>query len=344
MFEQTFTYGENKFLWDNTKWYRFGFNGKEKIDEINNITGATYDYGFRVYDCRIGRFLSIDPLIWKFPFYSPYQFASNSPIVSIDIEGLESTFRLNYNEGSVEIIDSKMQSTQLKNIDKNRWYFATPWAPTQPSEGNPVKVWCEGCVGGAGWNPQDQNSGSWININVGKIQITTTKTIERVITETIPGTPGTNPTYKTTHASTSWLSGSYTYNNGGNKPVKDITTNEAINLAISTALYRVNTANNVGASDPKVNSKITSIDITFNKEYSGDKNAVISALRNAYSVNVNSNVGTVGATAGNFAAFDIKVNYDVITKTSEGTPSIPDKTETKTETETITTTSNPIEY
>lgn len=66
--------------------YRYGFNGKEK----DNKDGAVqYDYGFRIYDPRIGRFLSVDPLSSKFAMLTPYQFASNTPISAIDIDGKE---------------------------------------------------------------------------------------------------------------------------------------------------------------------------------------------------------------------------------------------------------------
>jgi len=68
--------------------YRMGFNGKEKDDEISG-EGATYDYGFRIYDSRLGRFLSVDPLFNGYPFYTPYQFAGNNPILNIDLDGLE---------------------------------------------------------------------------------------------------------------------------------------------------------------------------------------------------------------------------------------------------------------
>lgn len=37
----------------------------------------------------VSRWLSRDPLASKFPYYSPYQFAGNKPIVAIDIDGLE---------------------------------------------------------------------------------------------------------------------------------------------------------------------------------------------------------------------------------------------------------------
>lgn len=39
------------------------------------------------------RFFSIDPLTAKFPYYSPYQFAGNTPIWASDLDGLEPNFR-----------------------------------------------------------------------------------------------------------------------------------------------------------------------------------------------------------------------------------------------------------
>ena len=64
--------------------YRYGFNGKEKDNDP-----VQYDYGFRIYDPRIVRFKSIDPLTKKYPELTPYQFASNRPIDGIDQDGLE---------------------------------------------------------------------------------------------------------------------------------------------------------------------------------------------------------------------------------------------------------------
>ena len=52
---------------------RYGFNGKENDKDIKG-EGIQYDYGFRIYDVRIGRFLSVDPLIEEYPWYTPYQF------------------------------------------------------------------------------------------------------------------------------------------------------------------------------------------------------------------------------------------------------------------------------
>ena len=72
--------------YDNGSGYRYGFNGKE---DDKDISEGGQDYGARIYDGRLGRFLSIDPLTKNYPMLTPYQFASNSPICLIDIVGLE---------------------------------------------------------------------------------------------------------------------------------------------------------------------------------------------------------------------------------------------------------------
>jgi RHS repeat-associated protein len=67
--------------------YRYGFNGKEK--DLETTGTSTYDYGFRIYNPAIGKFLSVDPLSQSYPFYTPYQYAGNCPIAYIDVDGLE---------------------------------------------------------------------------------------------------------------------------------------------------------------------------------------------------------------------------------------------------------------
>jgi len=57
-----------------------GFNDKIKDDEIENVTGSFQDYGMRMYDARVCRFISVDPISKKYPELTPYQFASNRPI------------------------------------------------------------------------------------------------------------------------------------------------------------------------------------------------------------------------------------------------------------------------
>ena len=83
--------------------YRFAFNGQEKDDETQ-----TQDYGFRIYNNILGRFLSIDPVTFDYPMLTPYQFASNRPIDGIDLDGLEyirmREWTQDYNKGGVGAI------------------------------------------------------------------------------------------------------------------------------------------------------------------------------------------------------------------------------------------------
>ena len=50
--------------------YRYGFNGKEN----DNSTGeGNLDFGARIMDARLGRWLSIDLKQAKYPFFTPYR-------------------------------------------------------------------------------------------------------------------------------------------------------------------------------------------------------------------------------------------------------------------------------
>jgi RHS repeat-associated protein len=64
--------------------YRYGFNGKEK-DTENSIDD--YDFGERIYNSRISRWLSLDPMEIKYPNYSPYSYVVNNPLNYIDPSG-----------------------------------------------------------------------------------------------------------------------------------------------------------------------------------------------------------------------------------------------------------------
>ncbi|MGP8217445.1 MAG: RHS repeat domain-containing protein [Bacteroidia bacterium] len=66
--------------------YRYGYNRKEKIDEIYG-EGDVYDFGDRMLDPRLGKWLSLDPSAGKSPFKSPYMFALDNPIIWIDPDG-----------------------------------------------------------------------------------------------------------------------------------------------------------------------------------------------------------------------------------------------------------------
>jgi RHS repeat-associated protein len=69
--------------------YRFGFNGKENDRESVSTGEGIQDYGMRIYNPAIGKFLSVDPITAEYPWYTPYQYAGNKPIQFIDKDGLE---------------------------------------------------------------------------------------------------------------------------------------------------------------------------------------------------------------------------------------------------------------
>ena len=74
--------------------YRYGFNGKETDKDMNSL--KVYDYGFRIYNPAIGKFLSVDPLTKSYPWNSTYAFAENDVIRSIDLDGLEKEVNTTY--------------------------------------------------------------------------------------------------------------------------------------------------------------------------------------------------------------------------------------------------------
>lgn len=74
--------------WEAGSGYRFGFNGKENTNEVFG-DGNAVDFGARVYDARLGRWFSTDPLFFNYPHLSPYIFVDSDPINSIDPNGMD---------------------------------------------------------------------------------------------------------------------------------------------------------------------------------------------------------------------------------------------------------------
>ncbi len=70
--------------------YRFGYQGKERLDEMKT-GGNAYDFGARILDPRVGRWLSLDPLAEKYPSMSPYCAMNNDPINMKDPDGKASS-------------------------------------------------------------------------------------------------------------------------------------------------------------------------------------------------------------------------------------------------------------
>jgi RHS repeat-associated protein len=105
-------------LFSGTNDYRFGFNGKEldKSGEFGSLTH--YDYGFRIYNPSIGKFLSVDPMIAKYPSLSPYTYVTNNPISYVDPDGRDHIFYLVFQKGAKGADEIAAQTQAILNNNK----------------------------------------------------------------------------------------------------------------------------------------------------------------------------------------------------------------------------------
>lgn len=110
--------------------YRFGFNGQEKDNEIKG-TGNSLSFLYRIYDSRLGKFLSVDPLTKTYPWYTPYQFAGNRPIDCIDVEGAEPQ-KAGTQYGQYEV-------APVQGTDEN---YGWTWSKSEDGNG----FWNQGCT------------------------------------------------------------------------------------------------------------------------------------------------------------------------------------------------------
>ena len=68
----------------NAHTYRHGFTGHEKESDLSE---GIYTTEYRLYDARVGRWLSVDPLFEKYVGMSPYNYCAGNPVKLVDPDG-----------------------------------------------------------------------------------------------------------------------------------------------------------------------------------------------------------------------------------------------------------------
>lgn len=63
---------------------RYKYNGKE-LDRMHGLNW--YDYGARMYDAVLTRWVSMDPLCAKYPWTTPYGYCNLNPMSKVDLDG-----------------------------------------------------------------------------------------------------------------------------------------------------------------------------------------------------------------------------------------------------------------
>ncbi|HBG69515.1 MAG TPA: hypothetical protein DDX57_01865 [Bacteroidales bacterium] len=127
--------------------HSFGFNGQEADNEIKG-TGNSLEFKYRIYDSRLGKFLSVDPLAPEYPWNSTYAFAENDVIRCIDLEGAEK-YAKNGSLYYVHAVSSSsigiMFETEVNQAITNAGIRVNnvPY-PCCPAEGSSAQVYEEG--------------------------------------------------------------------------------------------------------------------------------------------------------------------------------------------------------
>ncbi len=106
--------------------YRYAFNSKESDDEAGYGDDGLQDYGMRMYLPALGRFISVDPIANQYPELTPYQFASNTPIQGIDLDGLEllntilkRAAKTGLKKATKEVIEKEIKDRLVNYASKN---------------------------------------------------------------------------------------------------------------------------------------------------------------------------------------------------------------------------------
>jgi len=88
---------------------RYKYNGKEEFADLQWL-----NYGARFYDAAVGRFWTRDRYSEKYSLMSPYQYAGNSPVTNIDVNG----------DSVYVIFDGKEKMLYIYNDNNTRYDYS----------------------------------------------------------------------------------------------------------------------------------------------------------------------------------------------------------------------------
>jgi RHS repeat-associated protein len=162
--------------------YRYGFNGKENDNEVKG-DGNQIPYDARIYDPRLGRWLSVDPLQKKYADLTPYNFCLNNPILFTDPDGKDVIIKdqsgnkvaVFKNDGTIVITKGMENSSALHSYQDARTYLGKSSNSLtileKSTKSITIRVTNENITGGGTFTPSQHSiSGTDINKN-GKLEL-----------------------------------------------------------------------------------------------------------------------------------------------------------------------------